>query len=141
MIVTKKNGQEIHVFEEMWFPEVSENSEPIMTMCFVHDLSDYSTAKETNIRKCAIQKETGSTQEKIFSKIYTVQEEKNSPLTDRELQILGLLSDGLTNEQVAERLYISENTIKTHRKNILLNIGVHKMSEAVKISVKNGWLS
>ena len=44
---------------------------------------------------------------------------KKSKLSTRELEILAYLKDGFTNKQIAQKLFISEFTVKTHRKNIM----------------------
>jgi two-component system nitrate/nitrite response regulator NarL len=46
-------------------------------------------------------------------------EQKNTPLTDRELEILKLITQEFSNKQIADKLFISERTVETHRKNIL----------------------
>ena len=49
----------------------------------------------------------------------------------RELDILQLLEKGLSTEHIAEKLYLSPNTIKTHRKNILHKSGKANMGELI----------
>lgn len=53
-------------------------------------------------------------------------------LTDREKEILGMLVSGITNKQIASRLSLSENTIKTHRKNIQAKFGVSNLLGMVR---------
>jgi two-component system NarL family response regulator len=57
-------------------------------------------------------------------------------LTDRELEVLGLASDGLTNRQIGRRLHISENTVKNHMRNILEKLHLHSRMEAVLYAVR-----
>ena len=45
-----------------------------------------------------------------------------SPLSDREFEIVQLINDGITNNQIAEKIFVSINTIKTHLKNIYLKL-------------------
>jgi LuxR family transcriptional regulator, maltose regulon positive regulatory protein len=52
------------------------------------------------------------------------------PLTDREQQVLALMTQGLTNQEIADRLVLSINTIKTHAKNIYEKLGVRNRAEA-----------
>jgi len=53
------------------------------------------------------------------------------PLTDRELDVLEELTKGLTNREIAERLMVSLNTVKTHTKNIYAKLEVRNRTEAV----------
>jgi len=52
-------------------------------------------------------------------------------LSKREYQILQLISEGLSNQQIAAQLYISENTIKKHISNLFLKLDVERRTEAV----------
>ena len=59
-------------------------------------------------------------------------------MSKRELDVLSLLSKGLTNKEIAERLYISQNTVRTHLVNIFRTIGVKTRTEASAYAFKNG---
>jgi DNA-binding NarL/FixJ family response regulator len=60
------------------------------------------------------------------------------PLTDRELRILNLLADGLSNPKIARVLSISRNTVKFHVSSIISKLGATSRTEAVTIGVKRG---
>jgi DNA-binding NarL/FixJ family response regulator len=62
-------------------------------------------------------------------------------LTEREREILGLLAEGLRNDDIAGRLYISPQTVQTHVRNLLSKLGVHSKLEAVAFAVRNGAVS
>ncbi len=57
-------------------------------------------------------------------------------LTDRELEVLRLVARGLNNKDVAKQLYISENTVKNHVRNILEKLQLHSRMEAVVYAVR-----
>jgi DNA-binding NarL/FixJ family response regulator len=61
-------------------------------------------------------------------------------LTTREREILELLADGLGNKQIAARLGISANTVKTHLEVMFEKLGVSSRAEAVASGVKRGLL-
>jgi LuxR family maltose regulon positive regulatory protein len=53
------------------------------------------------------------------------------PLTGREAEVLRLLTAGLSNQQIAERLYLSEGTVKTHTHNLYGKLGVQSRTRAI----------
>lgn len=59
-------------------------------------------------------------------------------LTPREQEVLGLLAEGMTSAQVAERLYISQKTADNHRANIMRKLGLHNTVELVRYAAKIG---
>jgi DNA-binding NarL/FixJ family response regulator len=59
-------------------------------------------------------------------------------LTERERQILDLLAQGKRNDDIAQELYISPQTVQTHVRNILGKLRVHSKLEAVAFAVKHG---
>jgi DNA-binding NarL/FixJ family response regulator len=59
-------------------------------------------------------------------------------LTARELEVLQLICDGLSNRAIAARLNLSANTIAVHRANIMNALGVHKTAELVVYAIQNG---
>ena len=61
-------------------------------------------------------------------------------LSNREREILALLADGLGNKQIAARLGISTNTVKTHLELLFEKLGVSSRAEAVAEGVKQGVL-
>jgi two-component system NarL family response regulator len=61
-------------------------------------------------------------------------------LTDRELEVLRLVAQGLNNREVARRLVISENTVKNHVRNILEKLQLHSRMEAVLYAVRENLL-
>jgi two-component system NarL family response regulator len=61
-------------------------------------------------------------------------------LSPRELEVLSLVAQGLNNRAIAERLFISENTVKNHIRNIHEKLQVHSRMEAVVRAVRDGVL-
>ena len=76
----------------------------------------------------------------ILNQYLVVNSDKNTKfdkLTNRELQILKILSEGLTNREIAERLDISDRTVKNHVFSILKKLNVKDRTQAAVIAVKN----
>jgi NarL family two-component system response regulator LiaR len=62
-------------------------------------------------------------------------------LTVRELEVLGLMGEGLNNTQIAGKLTVSPSTIKSHVSNILSKLGVASRTEAVTLALRNHIIS
>ena len=62
----------------------------------------------------------------------------SAPLTPREMEVLGMLAEGLANKNIAARLSISEHTVKTHVASILGKLGAYSRAEAVAVGVRQG---
>lgn len=63
---------------------------------------------------------------------------KISSLTPREIEVLKLVADGLSNKEIAEELHIAVRTVETHRKTIMEKLEVNKVAGLVKIAVQEG---
>ena len=64
--------------------------------------------------------------------------ERNRRLTPRELEVLQLICNGLSNKEIAGKLELSANTVAVHRANIMNTLGVHKTAELVVYALQNG---
>jgi len=79
---------------------------------------------------------------KLFARTLIVKEEKptainydqllKSGISKREAEILLLIHDGLSNQQIADKLFLSENTVKKHISNIFQKLQVDRRTEAIK---------
>jgi len=57
-------------------------------------------------------------------------------ISEREMEIIGLIAEGFTNQQIAEKLFLSSHTINTHRKNIMAKLGVKNTAGIVMYAIK-----
>ena len=85
------------------------------------------------------------TQEKLISSMSNTEEEDTrnydelaAQITQRELEILQLIALGLTSQDIATKLFISKNTVETHRKNMLAKLNVNNTAALLKIAYKKG---
>ena len=62
-------------------------------------------------------------------------------LTGREVEVIQLIADGQTSREIGEKLYISENTVKNHVRNILDKLGLHSRNEAVMYALREELIS
>ena len=63
------------------------------------------------------------------------------PLSRRELEVLKLASEGLTNKEIAYRLALSERTIQFHVNSIFNKTGTSSRTEAASLALRSGWLT
>ena len=64
-----------------------------------------------------------------------------SDLTERELEVLQLLTRGLSNHAIADELYVSDRTVQAHLTSIFSKMGVTSRLEAVLLAIRRGWLA
>lgn len=62
-------------------------------------------------------------------------------LSNREIEVLTLISEGMTNVQIADKLFLSGHTVNTHRKNIMNKLRVNNTAAMVMYAVKSGFVS
>ena len=95
-----------------------------------------STFKNLSTHQHKIPKDYLEKLKRLITKHYTVIKNQNhSEISNRELETLKLLAENLTNHEIAEQLFISVQTVKSHVKNILLKLGVdsrHKAAQKAK---------
>jgi DNA-binding NarL/FixJ family response regulator len=64
--------------------------------------------------------------------------ERSGALTARELEVLQLIVDGMSNKEIAKKLRLSANTVAVHRANIMNALGIHKTAELVVYAIRSG---
>lgn len=73
--------------------------------------------------------------------IEETQSGKTGPLTRREKEILALVAQGLTNQDIGKKLFISHRTVDTHRTNIMQKLDIHDVANLVRYAVQHGIVS
>ena len=63
------------------------------------------------------------------------------PLTSREIEILKLLSEGLSNKEIADMIHISHRTVDTHRTNLMNKLGIHNIAGLIHYAYRNGLIN
>jgi len=64
-----------------------------------------------------------------------------APLTEREMEVLWLLCKNMSNKEIAEKLFISENTVKYHKANMLAKTGFAKAVDLAFYLIEGGWIN
>jgi DNA-binding NarL/FixJ family response regulator len=62
------------------------------------------------------------------------------PLSAREIEVLDCVAQGLSNKEIADELYVTEQTVKNHMTSVLRKLDVNDRVQAVLFAVKNGWM-
>jgi two-component system nitrate/nitrite response regulator NarL len=66
---------------------------------------------------------------------------KEVPLTKREIEILKFIAEGNSNQEIANKLYISYNTVDTHRKNIMHKLSIKNTAGLVRYAIEKGLIA
>jgi NarL family two-component system response regulator LiaR len=64
-----------------------------------------------------------------------------SPLTGREIQVLRLIAEGMSNKEIARQLNLSVKTVMAHRTNLMEKLDIHNRTELVKYAIRQGLVS
>ncbi|BAC88754.1 response regulator [Gloeobacter violaceus] len=64
----------------------------------------------------------------------------DNPLSEREMEVLKLIADGLTNAEIGRRLYIASGTVRVHVSNIIAKLGVNDRVQAAVRALREGWI-
>lgn len=72
--------------------------------------------------------------------VQSFRQQQDSPLTDREIQVLQSIAEGKSYSKIALDLYVSKETIRTHIKNIYRKLEVSSKADAIKIANSNKWV-
>ena len=78
---------------------------------------------------------------KSLPEVVTENTDSYDGLTDRELGILQLVGQGMSNKQIGKQLFISDRTVQAHLSNIFSKLGVNSRTEAVMHAVRKGWIT
>ncbi|MEM9075815.1 MAG: LuxR C-terminal-related transcriptional regulator [Bacteroidota bacterium] len=129
------------ITETVFYPKLEG-----IVSCLKGDLSDKGKVLESLEKTMALQKDL-----KVLLYETKKLEEKNdtigtfsypeTPLTKRELEVLTLIRQGQTNEQIGTQLFITERTVKFHITSILAKLNAKNRTEAVDIGLKRGLFS
>ncbi len=124
-----KQGQYIRVIEQQTVLELDKNNNIWLALSIL----DISPEKDISIPfHCRlVNSKTGE----LF---HFPPEEESPKLSSREREILGLISKGLISKQIADKLFISVNTVNTHRQRIIEKLNVSNTAEAIQYASRLG---
>ena len=116
-------------------PATCKNNWHVMHLLHRAAFPDVLTAMDTSNRKTSSRKITSG-----FNDSAILADKNASRLTPRELEVLGLLSEGIPGATIAKRLNISSTTVRNHVQHIQGKLGVHSKTEAVAYAYRHNFL-
>lgn len=75
------------------------------------------------------------------SRIFTTPQESNIDFSEREVEVLQLIAEGLTNTEIAEKIFISKRTVEGHRQSLLEKTGSRNTATLIRFAILNGFIS
>lgn len=115
----------VSVMQQSMFLQVSASGVPLIELSLITDFSTYKT-------NTLIQLQVYKSEQGIYKQLAAWQyDEDLEKLTEREKEVLGLIAQGLTDKDIADKMNISLHTVKTHRKNIVTKTNSRNSAEAV----------
>jgi DNA-binding NarL/FixJ family response regulator len=73
-------------------------------------------------------------------KVLQKQNEQSIYISKREMEVLKLIAEGFTNQEIAEKLFISPLTVDSHRKNLIMKLGAKNTASLISIANSSGYL-
>jgi DNA-binding CsgD family transcriptional regulator len=113
----------------------NEAGVPYLVVALVSDITSY--AKNDGVHYHVSVNVPG---EPIVNLLSSRKTSTDNPLSDRESEIVEHLANGFATHEIAEKLFISEGTVRKHRENILQKTGANNSVHLVRLAVANGWI-
>lgn len=133
-----KNGPSIHVLGQSIPVLFNEEMEAIYFLNIITDISDLKS--DRSFTHYILDTSDENNVKKIKTKFKIELPDSKSPISGSEKKVLLLMAEGKSSKQIADLLFLSEHTVKNHRKKMLKKIGCYSSSELVRTSILNGWL-
>ena len=109
---------------------------PLLNLVVFSDIGDYKTDNSLVLTVSHLINGFGYV--KVFSRTYLPQ--RKSTLSVRELEVLRLALNGLSSKMIAHKLFISEQTVKNHKANMMEKTFAKNIAELISLSLKNKWI-
>lgn len=100
--------------------------------CSNAELAESISSSEIYFSKEVLKTLSGYSKQKVNTTFHL-----NEPLTERELEVLTLLCDGFSPKEIAEKLFVSNRTIDTHKTNIMQKFEVNSVGKLISVAIKN----
>ncbi len=129
-----KDGEWLHLIEHVWIVKLDDDGNPHMTLSHVYQLPSINPFRGNILIK---KLQADNTYKTLYSQTYPRSEEAIN-VSPREVEIVQLIARGLKGKEIADRLHISYETVRTHRKNILSKLELKTSGELTAFAISNG---
>lgn len=134
--LSKPDGTYIRLLHQMVFIQHDKDGNLLRSLGVHTDITDLKPSGRPMLSFIGLEGEPSFVNVAVEEKFKPVK----SLLSDRETDVLLLLSNGLSSQQIADRLNISIHTVNTHRKNILRKTDSESTYETISKSIAAGWI-
>jgi len=132
--IRHKKGDYHRIQQHVYTLSLTSDGKPALLMIVSNDITLYKTGTK-------IQYVFGVTRGTHFDILLNGETRPHSsPLTEREVEIVNLIANGQTENDIAQQLHISGQTVKTHKKNILTKTHSRNTAELVRTAMMEGWI-
>lgn len=135
--LVKKDKSPSWFMQQLTVIETDEQGFPLLTLMFMSDITHIK--KDSDVDFVIAKKDHDGVYQNEYAAIYP-SPKQNLIFTKRELELLQLLAKGLSSAQIAERLFISENTVNTHRQNMLEKAATKNTAELLSFAIGKGFV-
>lgn len=129
-----KEGHYVHLMEQGTVLKADEQGKLLVCLIHVYELPMIQPFK---IKVMVNKLKANQTYDTLYTAEFPEEEEKVQ-LSQREIEVMGLLAEGLNSEEIADKLFISYHTVRTHRKNMLQKLKMKSTSELVAYGITHG---
>lgn len=132
---TCKDGTRKKVLQHCHILKLNQANDPLILMFASTDISAYKSDTRMNYSLSLYEPHKGFTN--LLKDSFT---EEACPFSARELEVLNQTASGLSNKEIADKLMLSLETVKTHRRNMLQKVSAKNTVEMVRLSIANNWI-
>lgn len=129
------NGEYKHILQNCNILSLSPTGQPYILFFASMDITAYKKNNAMNYN-LSIQR-PGKGMETLLA---GSMKGESVPLSERELEVLQLTSDGHSEKEISDKLFLSIETVKTHRKNMLQKTEAKNSVDLVRMGIANGWI-
>lgn len=134
----KKDGTKVHTLIQSIPVLFNDDYEVVKFLVIMTDISKVKS--DRSYRHYIIDSSERDQVKKIDIGYFSYEEEKGFGPSPAEKKVLNLLAEGLSSKQIADKLFLSEHTVKNHRKNMLKKLNCQSSSALVRTATVKGWI-